>query len=235
MSLRRSFSCLTALTLQMLCAAHGTFGPRAEKDVARPPPEEASQHLNTSALNTLLAFEPYQELASRASAEPEAQQQPNILFSPLGLASAAALLSRASGPESRSRALPLLGLAADSTEQSVEHAVSALAALLHNLTLPEEEGGGGGGGTTGGAGDGGSDDGSSADAAEAATHAGGQLKVWSGLQADGKQSDYQSFLSGNHRQGSSDSSEASPKDLESSDELELRNYAYFKGRSFWAA
>lgn len=228
MSLRRSFSCLTALTLQMLCAAHGTFGPRAEKDFVRPPPEEASQHLNTSALNTLLAFEPYQELAGRASAE----QQPNVLFSPLGLASAVALLSRVSGPESRSQALPLLGLAADSTEQSVDHTVSALADLLHNLTLPEE---GGGGGTTGGAGDGGSDDGSSADAAEAATHAGGQLKVWSGLQADGKQSDYQSFLSGNHHQGSSNFSEASQKDLESSDKLELHNYAYFKGRSFWAA
>lgn len=228
MSLRCSFWCLTALTLQTLCVAHGTFGSRAEEDPTGPLPEEASQHLNTSALNTLLATEPYQDLASRASAEPESQQQqPNILFSPLGLASAVALLSRVSGPQSRSQTLPLLGLAADSTEQSAEDTISALTNLLHNLTLPEE---GGGGGTTGGAGDGGSDDGSSADAAEA----GSQLKVWSGLQADGKQSDYQSFLSGNQYERSSDFFDVSQKDLESSDKLKLHNYAFFKGRSFLA-
>uniref|UniRef100_A0A674NQ01 Alpha-1-antiproteinase-like n=1 Tax=Takifugu rubripes TaxID=31033 RepID=A0A674NQ01_TAKRU len=203
MSLRCSFSCLTALTLQMLCVAHGTFGPRAEKEFAGPLPQEAHQHLNTSALNTLLAFEPYHGLASRVSTEPEAQQR-NILFSPLGLASAVVLLSRVSRSESRSQALELLGLAANSTERSVEDAVSSLTDLLHNLTLPEGRGGGGGrgagseagAGTTAGDGDGGSDAGGRADAAEAGTHAGSQLK----------------------------------KDLESSDELELNNYAYFKGR-----
>lgn len=222
MSLRRSFWCLTALTLQMLqtlCGAHGTFGPTAQKDFARPGPGEASRHLNTSALNTLLAFEPYQALAS---AEPEAPQQPNILFSPLGLASAAALLSRVSGPERRSQALTLLGLAAGSPEQSVEDTLSALTNLLHNLTLPEE---GEGAGAWGGAGD----NGSSTDAAEAATHAGSQLKVWSRLQADGKQADHQSFPSGNQRGGSSN---ASDTDSQVSDKLNLRSYAYFKGRSF---
>lgn len=206
MSLRCSFACLSALTLQVLCLAHGTFGPGAQTDSARPPPEEANQHLNTSALNTLLAFEPYQDLASRGSAE----QQPNILFSPLGLASAVALLSRVSGPHGRSPALPaLLGLAADSTRQSVEDTVSALTDLLHNLTLPVEEEGGGG--TAG--------DGGSGDAAEA----GSQVKVWSGLQGDGSQSDYQTFLSGGQREGPS-------VDLGSSDKLRLHSYAYFKGR-----
>lgn len=209
MSLRRSFSYLSALTLQVLCLAHGTFGPGAQTDSTRPPPEEASQHLNTSALNTLLAFEPYQDLASRGSAE----QQPNILFSPLGLASAVALLSRVSGPHSRSQALSvLLGLAADSTPQSVEDTVSALTNLLHNLTMPEEEEGGGG--TAGGGGDGDSGD---------ATEAGSQLRVWSGLQGDRSQSDYQTFLSGSDQEGSS-------IDLESSDKLRLYSYAYFKGR-----
>lgn len=234
MSLRCSFSCLTALTLQMLCVAHGTFGPRAEKEFAGPLPQEAHQHLNTSALNTLLAFEPYQDLA-RASTEPEAQQQRNVLFSPLGLASAVVLLSRVSRSESRSQAPELLGLAANSTERSVEDAVSSLTDLLHNLTLPEGRGGGGvrgagseaGAGTTAGDGDGGSDAGGRADAAEA----GSQLKVWSGLHAGGKQSDYQSFLSEGWS-GSNRTFDTLQKDLESSDELELNNYAYFKGSSF---
>lgn len=229
MALRCTFSCLTALTLQTVCAAHGTFGPRAGKDFTRPLPEEASQHLNTSALNTRLAFEPYQDLARRVSAEPEAPQQPNILFSPLGLASAVALLSRASGTESRSQVLPLLGLPADSPEQSVEDTLSALSYLLHNLTVPQEAGGGG---TAGGAGEGGSEDGGGADAAEAGTHAGGQLKVWSALQADAKQAHYQRFLSGIQHQGPSRFFDASQEDLEPSEKLKLHNYAYFKGRSF---
>lgn len=238
MSLRCSFSCLTALTLQMLCVAHGTFGPRAEKEFAGPLPQEAHQHLNTSALNTLLAFEPYQDLASRVSTEPEAQQR-NILFSPLGLASAVVLLSRVSRSESRSQALELLGLGANSTERSVEDAVSSLTDLLHNLTLPEGRGGGGGrgagseagAGTTAGDGDGGSDAGGRADAAEAGTHAGSQLKVWSGLHAGGNQSDYQSFLSEGWS-GFNYTFDTLQKGLESSDELELNNYAYFKGSSF---
>lgn len=241
MSLRCSFSCLTALTLQMLCVAHGTFGPRAEREFAGPLPQEVHQHLNTSALNTLLAFEPYRDLASRASAEPEAQQQRNILFSPLGLASAVVLLSRVSRSESRSRALELLGLAANSTERSVEDAVSSLTDLLRNLTLPEGRGGGGlrgagseaGAGTTAGDGDGGSDAGGS-DAggrAEAGAPAGSQLKVWSGLHAGGKQADYQSFLSEGWS-GFNRTFDTLQKDLESSDELELNNYAYFKGSSF---
>lgn len=232
MSLRCSFSCLTALTLQMLCVAHGTFGSRAEKEFAGPPPEETNQHLNTSALNTLLAFEPYQDLASRVSTEPEAQQQRNILFSPLGLASAVALLSRVSRSENRSLALELLGLAANSTEQSVEDTVSSLTDLLRNLTLPEGRGGGGvqgavseaAAGTTAGDGDGGSDAGGRADAA------GTQLKVWSGLHAGRKQSNYQSFLSEGWS-GFNDTFDTLQKDLESSDELELNNYVYFKGSS----
>lgn len=235
MSLRCSFSCLTALTLQMLCVAHGTFGPRAGKEFAGPLPQEAHQHLNTSALNTLLAFEPYQDLA-RVSTEPEAQHQSNILFSPLGLASAVVLLSRASRPESRSQALELLGLAANSTERSVEDAVSSLTDLLHNLTLPEGRGGGGvrGAGSEAGAGAtaGDGDAGGRADAAEA----GSQLKVWSGLHAGGKQPDYQRFLS-EAWSGLNHTVDTLQKDLESSDELELTNYAYFKGSSSlnWAA
>lgn len=224
MSFRCSFSCLAALTLHVLCATHGTFELRAEKDFAWLLPEEADQHLNTSALNTLLAFDPYRDLASRVSAEPGAQQRGNILFSPLGLASAVALLSRASGSESGSRALELLGLAANATDLSVEDAVSSLTDLLHNLSLPEGRRGGGvqGAGSEAGAGpDGGSD-----------ADAGGQLKVWSGLHAGGKQSDYQSFLSGNPEEGSSGANggfDALPKDWGSSDELQLGNYAYFKG------
>lgn len=236
MSLRCSFTCLTALTLQMLCVAHGTFGPRAEKEFTGPLPQEAHQHLNTSALNTLLAFEPYQDLASRVSTEPEARQQRNILFSPLGLASAVVLLSRVSRSDSRSQALELLG---HSTERSVEDAVSSLSDLLHNLTLPEGRGGGGvrgagseaGAGTTAGDGDGGSDAGGRADAAEAGTRAGSPLKVWSGLHAGGNHSDYQSFLSEGWS-GFNHTFDTLQKDLESSDELELNNYAYFKGSSF---
>lgn len=234
MSLRCNFSCLTALTLLMLCVAHGTFGPRPEKEFAGPLPRETHQHLNTSALNTLLAFEPYQDLASRVSTEPEAQQQRNILFSPLGLASAVVLLSRVSRSQSRSQALELLGLAANSTERSVEDAVSSLTDLLHNLTLPEGRGGGGvrgagseaGAGTTAGDGDGGSDAGGRADAAEA----GSPLKVWSGLHAGGKHADYQSFLSEGWS-GFNHTFDTSQKDLESSDELQLNNYAHFKGSS----
>lgn len=229
MSLRCSFSCLTAMTLQMLCVAHGTFGPRAEEDHFGPLPEGVVRHLNTSALNSRLAFEPYRVLAS---SEPEAARPSNILFSPLGLASALALLSGVSDPRSRSQALEPLGLGADSTEQSVENATSALSHLLHNLTLPEGRGVGGvqeadseaGAGTTTAGGGGGSD----ADAAESRTRGGSRLKVWSGLQADGKQSDYQSFLSSNQHDGSSDV-DTLQRDLGSSDKVEFNNFVYFKG------
>lgn len=204
MSIRCSLSCLTALALLVPCAAHGTFEVRAQSDFAGPPPEAADRRLNASALNALLAFGPYRDLAG-------ARRRGNILFSPLGLASAAALLTRASGSEGRSRALELLGLAANATERSAEDAVSSLRDLLHDLSLPEGRAGGGaqGAGSEAGPGpDGGSD-------------AGGQLKVWSGLHAGGNQSDFQSFLSGNPEEGS--------KDWGSSDEVQLDNYAYFKG------
>lgn len=148
-SIMYSFTCLTVLALLTGSTADGSVLPKTEKRFTGPLRKEQEvirrQQLNTSALNTALAFEPYHDLATRTTAEPGVQQpqQRNILFSPLGLASALALLSRVSGSESRSQALEALGLAANSTEQSVEATISALTHLLHNLTL--QEGGVGGG------------------------------------------------------------------------------------------
>ncbi|KAM4633761.1 uncharacterized protein ACJ7VT_020966 [Polymixia lowei] len=103
--------------------------------------------LNISALNTALAFGPYRELATSTTTttKPGVQQQhqQNLLVSPLGLASALALLSRVSGSESRSQALEALGLAANSTEQRVEATMSALKELEQSLTM--QEGGAGAG------------------------------------------------------------------------------------------
>nr|XP_046229923.1 alpha-1-antiproteinase F-like [Scatophagus argus] len=232
--------------------------PKPEKRFKR---QEVSQQqrLNISALNTALAFEPYRDLATRTITEPgiQLQQQHNILFSPLGLASALALLSRASGSESRSQALEALGLAANSTEQSVEATISALTNLYDNLNL--QEGGGGVGvqraqseaGTETKAGNeaaagvetGGANAGNRADVDDGAedrsgtedgVHAGDQLRVWSSLHIDGKPLlDYDSFLSRTRHTGPfafNISSETLMKDLQSSEKLELTNYVYFKGR-----
>ncbi|XP_070844156.1 alpha-1-antiproteinase-like [Chaetodon trifascialis] len=256
-----SFTCLTVLALLRGCTADGSVLPKPEKRFSGPLHEEleVNQQLNTSALNTALAFEPYHDLATRTTAEPgvQQQQQRNILFSPLGLASALALLSQASRSESRSQALEALGLAANSTEQSVEATISALTNLQHSLTL--QEGGVGGGaqsaeskagagtgagiGATAGVEIGGADAGNRADVDDGAegrtgtedgVHAGGHLKVWSGLHIDGRPSlDYDSFLSRPQHTGPSAfniSFETLMKDLQASDKLELNNYVYFKGR-----
>lgn len=204
---------------------------------------EPNQQLNTSALNTALAFEPYRDLATRTTADPGAQQQQhNILFSPLGLASALALLCRVSGSESRSQALEALGLAVNSTQQSVEATISALTDLQHSLTLQEGGGGGGApkaasdagiGGAVAGedAGDrAGADDGAGVgNGTEDGAHGGSRFKVWSSLSVDGKPSaDFKSFvLSG--RPAFNLSFEALMKDLQGSDKLILNNYVYFKG------
>lgn len=146
MSVMCCFTCITVLVSLTGCTADVSIlsklfsGPlRREQEVNQ------QQQLNTSALNTALAFEPYHDMATRTTAEPGVQQeqQHNILFSPLGLASALAPLSRVSGSESRSQVLEALGLAANSTERSVEAIISALTGLQHSLTL--HEGGGGGG------------------------------------------------------------------------------------------
>ncbi|XP_033504278.1 serine protease inhibitor A3N-like [Epinephelus lanceolatus] len=256
MAVMYSFTCLVLLTG---LAADELLPPKPEKLFSRPlqKEQEVNQHLNTSALNTALAFELYRDMATRTAAEPEVQRQPNILFSPLGLASALALLSRVSGSESRHQALEALGLAANSTEESVEATISALTDLQRSFT--EQEGGGGGGvqraeseagpgtedeiGATPGVENGGADAGSRADVddgpegrngTEDGVHPEGQLRVWSSLHIDGKPSlDYDSFLSRpQHTEPSTlnISFDTLIKDLEASDKLELNNYVYFKGR-----
>lgn len=249
-----SFTCLAVLAWLTGCTTDGTILTRNEKSFTQPLQEEqeANLQLNTSALNTLLAFEPFHDLATRITVEPGFQkQQRNILFSPLGLASALALLSQVSRSESRNEALEALGLSANSTERSVEATISALTNLLHNLTLREGGGGGvvqgakseAGDGTEDGTGatvregTGGADGGSRADVDDGAeggtvtkdtAQAGGQLKVWSSLHVDGKHlTDYDSFLSGPST--FSINLETLGKDVENSDKLELNNYVYFKG------
>ncbi|KAM3860875.1 uncharacterized protein ACN63O_015136 [Diretmus argenteus] len=133
---------LTVLAVLTGFSADGSVLPKRERHFSRPlirKRELKQPQLNTSALNTALAFEPYRDLATRTTAEPgvQQQQQHNLLFSPLGLASALALLSRVSGSESRSQALEALGLAANSTEQTVEATISALAELQQSLTMQE--------------------------------------------------------------------------------------------------
>lgn len=269
MSTVYTFTGLAVLASLTGCAADGSALPEAEKRFAGPPRKEREvnwqQQINTSALNTALAFVPYHDLATRTTDPPGVQQQQqqqwrqrqqhNILFSPLGLASALALLSQVSGSESQSQALGALGLAANSTEQSVEATISALADLLHNLTLQEggvgsevqraeSEAGAGtrvGIGATEGAKTGGADVENAADVEDGAegrggnedgVHAGGQLRVWSGLHAGGERSlDYESFLSGN-LSAFNVNLETLVKDSPASDKLELNNYVYFKG-SLW--
>lgn len=251
MSVVYSFACLTVLALLTCSSAHRSAVPKPGKLFSRSLRREREinqqqQRLNTSALNTALAFEPYRDLATRTSAEPGIQQQHNILFSPLGLASALALLSRVSGSESQSQAQEALGMAANSTKQSAEATISALTNLQQRLTL--QEGGGGGGvqeteseagigGDTPGVENEGEDAGSNADVDDGAgtedgVHAGGQLKVWSSLHADGKHSlDFDGFLSRPLNTGlpAFNNSETLMKDLQASDELILNNYVYFKG------
>lgn len=269
MSIVHTFTRLAVLASLTGSAADGSALPETEKRFAGPPRREREvnwqQQINTSALNTALAFVPYHDLATRTTGPPgvpqqqqqeRRQQQHNILFSPLGLASALALLSQVSGSESQSQALGALGLAANSTEQSVEATISALADLLHNLTLQEggvgsevqraeSEAGAGtrvGIGATEGAKTGGADVENAADVEDGAegrggnedgVHAGGQLRVWSGLRAGGERSlDYESFLSGNLSAGPSAFNvnlETLVKDSSASDKLELDNYVYFKG------
>lgn len=244
-SVTYGLTCLSVLGLLAGCAADGSAQPGPDKRLGAPQHEEPGvnpllQQINTSALNTALAFEPYHDLATTSpAAEPGLRQQNNILFSPLGLASALALLSRVSRSESRSQALEALGLAANWTEKSVEATMSALKHLQHSLggqeggvrrAESEAEAGAGtgaaaranvGDGAEGGAG------------REDGVHAGGLFKVWSGLHAEGKPSlDYESFLSRPQQSEASASNisiQTLMKDLQSSDKLELRNYVYFKG------
>lgn len=203
--------------------------------------------LNTSALNTALAFEPYQDLTTSFPLE-----QPNILFSPLGLASALALLCRISGSESRKQTLQALGVAANASHNTVEATITALEDLQHNLTLGEGEGEGGVQNGQSEAAEGveaviGSATGE-ADAAnssevndgvwgrrgtEDGSHARGQLGVWSNLHVDGKPSlDFEGFLSRLQNPGQpaiNISFEKQLKDLQGSDKLILSSFVYFKG------
>lgn len=240
-SVTYSFACLTVLASLAARAADGSALPKPEKRFGGMEREVIQQRqLNTSALNTALAFEPYHDLATRTTAAPGVQQlqQSNILFSPLGLASALALLSRVSGSESRIQALEALGLGANSTERSVEATISALTELQHRLA-PQEGGGGGGvqraeseAGAAAGVEPG--DAGNRADVDDAAENRmEDQLRLWSDLHINGKSSlDYDSFLSRPQQTGPSaanTSFKTLMKDLEGSDKLELNNFVYFKG------
>lgn len=249
-SVAYSFACLTVLASLAARAADGSALPRPEKRFGRMEREVIQQRrLNTSALNTALAFEPYHDLATRTTAAPGVQQprQSNILFSPLGLASALALLSRVSGSGSRIQALEALGLGANSTERSVEATISALTDLQHRLALQEGGGGGAGvqraesdagagteAGTGAAAGVGPGDAGNRADVDDAAENkTKDQLRMWSDLHINGKSSlDYDSFLSRPQQTGpaaANTSFKTLMKDLEGSDKLELNNFVYFKG------
>ncbi|XP_061602460.1 alpha-1-antitrypsin-like protein CM55-MS [Cololabis saira] len=241
MSVACSSACLTALVL-LTCSSAGRppTAPRPERLLGRllRKEREAGQQnrLNASALNTALAFGPYRDLATGGGAgrgvpPPQQQHQNNILFSPSGLASALALLCRVSGPESRGRALEALGMAANSTQQSVEANLQRSRAF--------QEGGAGGGsrpepGTAAGIG------GASARAGNRSrgrtdddAHLGAQLRLWSSLHVDGKPSlDYDSFLSrppNTELPAFNSSFETLMKDLKGSNKLILKNFVYFKG------
>ncbi|KAM9356318.1 thyroxine-binding globulin-like [Pholidichthys leucotaenia] len=254
MSVACSFTCLTVLALLTCCLAYKSSVSRPDKVFSWLLRKEGEViQLNVSALNTALAFEPFRDLATRTSAEPgvQLQQQSNILFSPIGLASALALLCQASGFEHRSQVLKALGLAANSTEQSVEATILALADLQQSFSL--QEGGGGGvaqktesesgaredsgiGGAAAGEGNGGMDPGTDVGKETGSEDSGqvlGQLRVWSSLHADGKPSlDFESFLSKPQHSGPSASNasfETVLKDLQTSDKLVVNNFVYFKG------
>lgn len=212
--------------------ADGSVAPQPAKFFLRKDREVKQQQLHGSALNTALAFDLYRDLATRTTAEP------NILFSPLGLASALALLSQVSGSESRSQALRALGLEANSTEQSVEATISALTDLQRKLTTQERSGGDGSEATAGAAPaagnrTGGEDEAVGGTGTEDGARAGGQLRLWSRLNVDGKTStDYDRFFSSPQHPGSSAfniSFETLKRDLQTSDKLILHNYVSFKG------
>lgn len=250
-----SFRRLAALVLLAGCTANNektrpvSLSPRRETD------DCWQRQSNTSALNTVLAFELYQDLATRTTG-----QQQNILLSPLGLVSVLVLLSQVSAPESQSQVLGALGLAANSTEVSVVATISTLTDLLHNLTVQEGgvgwevqraelDGAGRGVGT-------GAFEGASAgepvgqntadveDGAEGLgrnedqVHGGARLRVWSGLRVHGTSSPhYESSLYGKISPTSDGtlfnvSLETLLKDLQASDKPELDNHVYMKG-SFW--
>lgn len=222
MSVVCSFTCVIGLAVLTGLSADGSVLSKSEKLFSRAlrggREVKKEQHLKISALNTALAFETYRDLATGTTTVPGVQQQHNILFSPMGLASALTLLSQISGSESRSQALQALGLAANSTEQSVEATVSALADLQQSLML--QEGGGGVGvqragsaagakteagiGDTAGGGDennAGVNDGTKGrngtgfsskaegnTGSKSGVHVGGQFRVWNSLHVDGKPS-----------------------------------------------
>lgn len=224
MSVMYSFTCVIVIAVLTGLSADGSALSKPEKLFSRTLKREREVklelQLNISLLNTALAFDTYRDLATRTTAEPGVlqQQQHNILFSPLGLASALVLLSQISGSESRSQALEALGLAANSTEQSVEATISALTDLQHSLTL--HEGGGGVGvqraeseagaetktgigataggdagnnsgvndGTKGRNGTGFSSEAEGRTGSEVGVHAGSQLRVLSSLHLDGQPS-----------------------------------------------
>lgn len=239
-----SFRRLAALVLLLGCsvAPTRTTGPPREPD------DRWQRHSNISALNTALAFELYQDLATRTAGQ---QQQHNILLSPLGLVSVLVLLSQVSGPEGQSQVLEALGLEANTTEENVEATVSTLADLLRNLTeqeggagwevqRPEMEGAGRGAGT-------GATEGGSAGAAEGRNAAGGEdagrnqerrhrLRVWSGLRANGSgAADGDSAVHGKVPPTSvfNVSLETLLKDLQASDKPELNNSVSLRGTFYW--
>uniref|UniRef100_A0A146ZPG8 Corticosteroid-binding globulin n=1 Tax=Fundulus heteroclitus TaxID=8078 RepID=A0A146ZPG8_FUNHE len=244
MSVMYGLACITMLGLLSGSSGHRSALPNTEKLLRRPVRRDVKaiplNQPNTTALNTALAFEPYQDLTTRSAVE----QQNNVLFSPLGLASALATLCRISGPESRRQALQALGVAADASPESVEATISALADLQHNLTLREGGAEGGiqkgqseaavaiGGDTVGAASD--VNDGAGGSrGAESHSHARSRLRIWSQLHADGTPSvDFEGFLSQLQHPGQPGmniSFETQMKDLQDSDKLILNSFVYFQG------
>lgn len=252
-----SFRRLVALVLLVCCTAN-SFAPTENTGPDSVPPRRETddcwqRQSNTSALNTALAFELYQDLATRTAG----QQQHNILLSPLGLVSVLVLLSQVSGPESHSQVLGALGLAANCTEESVAATVSTLADLLHNLTVQEGgvgwkvqrseldgAGRGVGSGATEGASAGEPEGQNTADAEDGAegtggnehrVHGGARLTVWNRLRVNGTSSpEYESSLYGKVTPTSDGtvfniSLEKLLKDLQASDKPELNNYVFLKG------
>lgn len=253
-----SFRRLAALVLLAGCAANN----EKTRPVSVPPRRGTDdcwqRQSNTSALNTALAFELYQDLATRTTGQQ--QQQQNILLSPLGLVSVLVLLSQVPAPESQSQVLGALGLAANSTEVTVVATISTLTDLLHNLTVQEggvgrevqraeldEAGRGVGTGAFEGASAGepvGQNTSDVEDGAEGSgrnedqVHGGARLRVWSGLRVHGTSSPHdESSLYGKISPTSDGtvfnvSLDTLLKDLQASDKLELNNHVYMKG-SFW--